>query len=78
MAFVISVRTDYNNFRSTIFSSMVKQKLGLTFNQGFLLGLLVMFLFCTAIVGKFFVSKEVFKLNQIYIDGNIYKLCRIR
>ena len=55
---------------------MVKQKLELTFNQGVFLGAIVMFLFCTGIVGTFFVSKEVFKLNTIYIDGKLYRLCR--
>lgn len=57
---------------------MVKQKLELTFTHGFLLGLLVMFLIWTGIVEVFFVSKEVFKLNNIYIDGKIYQLCRIK
>jgi hypothetical protein len=76
MAFAVSDCTDYNNYRDTIFSSMVKQKLELVFNRSFLLGSLVMLLFCTLIIENFFVSKEVFKLNKIYVDGKLYKLCR--
>ena len=57
---------------------MVKQKLGLTFTQGFFLGLVVMFLVWSGIIQTFFVSKEVFKLNKIYIDGRMYQLCRIK
>lgn len=57
---------------------MAKQKLELTFTQGFFLGLLVCFLFCTAIVDKFFISKEVFELKRIYVEGRIYKLCEDR
>lgn len=76
MAFDVSNCTCYDNFGSTIYCYMAKQKLELTFRQGFLFGMLVMFLTWSAIVHTFFVSKEVFKLNKIYIDGRIYRLCR--
>jgi len=76
MALAISSFATYNNFRSTIRSSMAKQKLELTFTQGFLLGLVVMFLGWSGIIQTFFVSKEVFKLNKIYIDGTFYKICK--
>lgn len=56
---------------------MVKQKLELTFKQGFFLGVISALLFSSIIMDKFFVSKEVFKLGNIYIDGKIYKLCRV-
>lgn len=55
---------------------MVKQKLGLTFTQGFFVGMIVMFFIWSGIVQVFFVSKDVFKLNTIYVDGKIYRLCR--
>jgi formate/nitrite transporter FocA (FNT family) len=57
---------------------MAKQKLELSFTQGFFLGALVCFLFCTAVVDKFFISKEVFELKRIYVEGRIYKLCEDR
>jgi hypothetical protein len=65
-----------NNTRSSIFGCMAKQKLGLTFAQGFFVGLTVMFFIWSGIIQTFFVSKEVFRLNKIYVDGKIYKLCR--
>ena len=70
--------TSINNSWSSFHSSMVKQKLELTFWNGVFLGALVMFLGCSGIVETFFVSKEVFKLPSIYIDGKIYKLCRYK
>jgi hypothetical protein len=57
---------------------MVKQKLELSFWNGVLAGAIVTFFVCSGIVGEFFVSKEVFKLKRIYIDGKIYRLCEDR
>jgi formate/nitrite transporter FocA (FNT family) len=56
---------------------MVEQKLELKFWNGVMVGALCTFLICSGIVGEFFVSKEVFKLKTIYLDGKIYKLCRL-
>ena len=78
METMLPVCTSINYFGSSIFSCMVKQKLGLTFTQGFLLGIVFCFLFCTGLVDKFFVSKEVFNLKYIYVDGKVYQLCRIK
>ena len=78
MAFDVSNSTGYDNFRSTIPCCMAKQKLELTFNQGFWLGIIVCFFICTGLVDKFFVSKEVFALKRIYVDGRMYKLCEDR
>ena len=78
MAFAFSSCSHYNNYRDTFFSSMVKQKLEIKFWNGVMLGALVTFFICSGIVGEFFVSKEVFKLNTIYIDGRMYQLCRIK
>jgi hypothetical protein len=57
---------------------MVNKKLELTFTQGFFLGLVVMFFIASGLVETYFVSKDVFNLNNIYIDGKIYQLCRVR
>lgn len=78
MEIVLSGCPCYHNPRSTFYRSMAKQKLELTFRQGFFLGLAVMFLVWSGIIQAFFVSKEVFKLDKIYVDGRIYKLCRIK
>jgi hypothetical protein len=78
MAFNVPDSSSYDNFRSTIYRCMAKQKLELTFKHGFFSGLLVMFLVWSGIIQTFFVSKEVFKLDNIYIDGRMYQLCRIK
>lgn len=78
MATLFSNSTSNNNFRSAIYSCMVKQKLELKFWNGVLVGALFTFFICSGIVGEFFVSKEVFKLKTIYLDGKIYRLCRER
>lgn len=70
--------TDNDNYRSSFYCGMAKQELELTFTQGFWLGMLVCLLISTAMVDKFFVSKEVFFLKRIYVDGRIYKLCEDR
>lgn len=58
---------------------MVKQKLELSFTQGFLLGIIFTVIFMSVIIDKFFISKEVFlSSNIIYMDGRIYKICKDR
>lgn len=57
---------------------MVKQKLGLTFKDGFFIGLLLSLGIGTVLIDTFFVSKDVFKLKTIYVDGRIYKLLENR
>jgi hypothetical protein len=67
----------YNNYRDTIFGCMVKQKLELSFTQGFLIGAVFSVLFMSVIIDKLFISKELFsETKRIYVDGRIYKLCR--
>ena len=57
---------------------MVKQKLGLTFKEGFIIGVLISLCLGTILVDAFFVSKDVFNLRTIYINGRIYKLVEDR
>lgn len=57
---------------------MDKQKLVSKFGSGFFFGALFCFLFCTVLVEAFFVSKEVFNNSSIYVNGKIYKLCKMR
>jgi hypothetical protein len=78
MAFAFSMRSDYNNFRSTIYSCMAKQKLELNFKHGLFTGIIVTVCLLSVVMDKFFVSKETFKLKRIYVDGRIYKLCEDR
>jgi len=78
MEIVFPSNSSSNYSWSTFYCSMAKQKLELTFNQGFFLGILVCFLMCTAIVDTFFISKETFNLETIYVNGKLYKLCSIR
>lgn len=78
METVLPSGTSFNNAWSAFYCSMAKQKLELTFTQGFWLGMLVCFLLSTALVDKFFISKEVFELKKIYVNGRIYKLCEDR
>ena len=67
----------YNNYRDTVFGCMVKQKLELSFTQGFLIGAIFSLLLMSVIIDKLFISKELFsKTKRIYVDGRIYKLCR--
>lgn len=57
---------------------MVKQKLGLTFREGFLIGVLLSLCLGTILIDTFFVSKDVFNLRTIYVNGRIYKLVEDR
>lgn len=67
-----------DNSWSTFYCSMAKQKLELSFWNGVMIGALCTFLICSGIVGEFFVSKDVFKLKTIYLDGKLYKLCKVK
>jgi hypothetical protein len=67
-----------NNFRSTIYCSMAKQKLELTFLNGLVIGILLSMSLSTVLIDSFFVSKDVFKLKTIYVNGRIYKLVEDR
>jgi uncharacterized membrane protein YagU involved in acid resistance len=78
MEIVIPNSTGYNNYRSTIYCSMAKQKLELTFWNGVVLGAIVTFFLLTGIIGQFFVSKDVFKLKNVYVDGKMYKIVEDR
>lgn len=57
---------------------MVKQKLGLTFREGFLIGVLFSICLGTVLVDTFFISKDVFSLKTIYVNGKIYRLVEDR
>ena len=78
METVLSSFSNFNNAWSAFYCCMVKQKLGLNFWNGFLAGALFIFLICSGIVEIFFVSKDVFKLNTIYIDRKLYKLDKVK
>lgn len=70
--------TSNNNIGSSIHCSMAKQKLELTFREGFLFGVLLSICLGTVLLDTFFVSKDVFNLKTIYVDGRIYKLVEDR
>ena len=57
---------------------MVKQKLELTFKEGLIIGVLLSLCLGTILVDSFFVSKDVFNLRTIYVNGRIYKLVEDR
>lgn len=78
MEIALSNNTSYNNFRSSIYCSMAKQKLELTFIEGFLIGLLLSLCLGTVLIDTFFVSKDIFNLKTIYVNGRIYKLVEDR
>lgn len=57
---------------------MVKQKLELTFLNGLVIGVALTLSLGTVLIDAFFVSKDVFKLKTIYVNGRIYKLMEDR
>lgn len=67
--------TDNSNTRRTFYSSMDNKTFELTFKHGLLIGVVVTGCVLSVVMDKFFVSKETFNLNRIYVDGRIYKLC---
>lgn len=50
----------------------------LTFCNGLVIGILFSLSVATVLVDAFFVSKDVFSLKTIYVDGRIYKLIEDR
>ena len=78
MAFGFSNYTNYNNFRSSIYSSMVKQKLALNFIHGLIIGVALTMAIMSVVIDKMFISKDIFKLKKIYVNGRIFKLCEDR
>ena len=78
MAFGFSDCTSYDNFRSTIYSCMVKQKLALNFIHGLVIGIVLTMAIMSVVIDKMFISKDVFKLKKIYVNGRIFKLCEDR
>lgn len=74
----VSGYTDNDNYRSPVYCCMAKQKLELTFSNGFFIGMILSISLLSVVMDKYFVSKEVFKLKRIYVDGRIYKLCEDR
>jgi len=78
MAFGFSDCTSYNNFRSSIYSSMVKQKLALNFIHGLVVGIALTMAIMSVVIDKMFISKDVFRLKKIYVNGRIFKLCEDR
>jgi hypothetical protein len=71
-------RNNIRNFRSTFRSCMVKQKLELTFIHGVWLGILVSAMISGIIINGRFINRDALLLNQIYLDGRLYKLCEAR
>jgi len=57
---------------------MVKQKLELNFIQGLIIGIVLTMAIMSVVIDKMFVSKDVFKLKKIYVNGRIFKLCEDR
>jgi hypothetical protein len=78
MAFAFPNSTGYNNFRSTIYRSMAKQKLELTFFNGLIIGFALTLSVGSVIVDKYFISRDVFKLKKLYINGKMIKFCEDR
>jgi hypothetical protein len=78
MAFGFSNCSRYNNFRSSIYSCMVKQKLELNFIHGVVIGVILTASIMSVVIDKMFVSRDVFKLKRIYVNGKIFKLCEDR
>lgn len=57
---------------------MVKQKLELTFWNGLFIGIVLTFSIGSVLVDSYFVSKDVFSLKRIYVNGRIFKICEDR
>jgi hypothetical protein len=57
---------------------MAKQKLELTFWNGLLIGFMLTLAVGSVIVDKFFISRDVFKLKKLYINGRMIKFCEDR
>ena len=54
---------------------MVKQKLELNFIHGLIIGGILTASIMSVVIDKMFVSKDIFKLKRIYVNGKIFKLC---
>lgn len=50
----------------------------LTFCNGLVIGILFSLSLATVLIDAFFVSKDVFTLKTIYVNGRIYKLIEDR
>jgi hypothetical protein len=78
----ISNSSNHNYVRSSIYDDLVKQELEsmkkLTFCNGVVIGVLFSLSLATVLVDEFFVSKDVFNLKTIYVNGRIYKLIEDR
>lgn len=57
---------------------MVKQKLELKFIHGIWVGVVVSALISGIIINGRFINRDALLLNQIYLDGRLYKLCEVR
>ena len=57
---------------------MAKQKLELTFFNGLIIGFALTLSVGSVIVGKYFISRDVFKLKKLYINGKMIKFCEDR
>jgi len=57
---------------------MAKQKLELTFWNGIFIGVALTFAIGSVLVDGYFVSKDVFNLKRIYVNGRIFKICEDR
>lgn len=74
----LSNGNDFCNTRSTFRSCMVKQKLELKFIHGIWVGVVVSALISGIIINGRFINRDALLLNQIYLDGRLYKLCEAR
>jgi HrpA-like RNA helicase len=55
---------------------MGKSKLELKFKHGLLLGTTLTVLVMSAIMDTYFVSKTIFNLETVYLDGKTYKIIK--
>jgi len=74
--------SNYNYARSSLYDDLAKQELEpmkkLTFCNGVVIGVLFSLSLATVLIDAFFVSKDVFTLKTIYVNGRIYKLIEDR
>lgn len=78
MATIVPNSSSIYNIRRSFYCGMAKQKLVADFTTGILIGAVIA-LFCMSIVIEtFFVSKNVFNLKRVYVNGRLYKIVEDR
>ncbi len=54
------------------------KNLGLTFLHGLVIGIFLSFSILSVVIDKYFISRDTFRLDGIYLNGKIYKICEDR